>query len=396
MANYSLKYRTGRVEGLIPTRRALRVTKRLLLRGPDHDDPYPGWSPDQADIEAFCRSDETGFIRSRKAIRRAQRHLQHALAAGALQAAFLDGGDKCDIPTWAWSNDQSVSYAWSESRLPLDMLLPDPWPRWSAEPCYLKREPFARWLRSDLLNLPPPIDQPIEGMEKPPASVKHRPLPDRPYVDLAEALSWLAFGISLNAYGLWEALVAGNLLDSTAVAEAKLADAVESFADAVAAEKVRCIGKHVQNIVCGDDVLTEPIPPIRAIDYRQFDVPTNSLRYGRGLTTKVSPTKIEILDRSARRDMYRDVLVNRSDLIARFPKLAAKAERKSAPVLKRLPDAKLTQWLATLGTAADRLSQTALLAAARAAYPRNSISRDAVRKATAGRKSGPKPSAPTS
>lgn len=344
----------------------------------------------------FCTGDVNRYIRRSKANKRAQKHLQNALASAQLTATYFDGEHSKAIPSWAWLSDERVSFAWREDRLPLDVLLPDEWARWSGHRCFLQRRAFSEWLATVLPSLGEPALHIADSAQKPPPLITRRPLPDCPYVEASEALSWLAFGISLNYEALWEVIQTDRLGGSVELAEKCLAEAVETFADAVVAGELRCVGKYAEHYHHGEGLLTNAIDPIRFMDFRRFDIVSNGFRCGKGLNTRVASGIVEILGGVGRKDIYRDVHVDRSDLLRRFPVLANTTPSPPKPVAKPLTESKLLHWITALGDRADEMSQAELLSAVRAAFPKNHVARQRVRVITSGRKRGKKPVRPDS
>jgi hypothetical protein len=392
-----MKRHQWRSRGLITSRLAWGITQYWLIRNGPAGDVFPSWSPTSSDIERFCNGNVERFIRRRKAGKWAQKHLQNALASGQLAATYFDGEHSRAIPSWAWLSDGRVSFAWGEGRLPLDALLPEEWARWSGDPCFLQRRAFGEWLATNLPHLDEPPLEIVASVEKPPALITRRPLPERPYVELSAALSWLAFGISLNHEALWEVIQTARLCESIELAEKRLAEAVDLFADAVVAGQLRCVGKFAETYQHGEALLTDPIEPIRLMDYRRFDIVSNGLRFGKGLTTRISAGLVEILRGEGRKDMYRDVHVDRSDLLRRFPEVEATTNPlPPQPVKKPISDTKLLNWIRALGDRAEDMSQTELLSAVRAAFPDYHVARERVRAITSGRKRGRKPIRPES
>lgn len=388
-----VKRRLWRQEGLISCRLAWGITQWWLLRNTTDRDILPGWSPDALDIEIFCTGDLDRFIRRRKAGKRAQKSLQEALAIGRLRAWYFDGLARQSIPTWAWLSDDRVKYAWQENRLPLDVFLPDEWGKWSAQTCFIPRSEFAEWLAVDLpRGVIPPLTI-AEASEKPPAPVKHRLPAAQPYVDLSQALSWIAFDIALGPDDLLEVMQSGRIGTGIEWAEAQLARAVEDFADAALAGKIQCVGKYCASVLARDGLVTDEIKPLTFMDYRRFDPVYNGMLYGRGLNHLMRNDILNILGGDGRKDLFIDIHVSRDHLLAAFSHQQQKTANPPVQktVMKRLPDAKLGDWLSSLGVTAERMSQRTLHNAATLAFPDNRITRDQIRAITNGRKSGPKP-----
>lgn len=347
-----------RSRGLINMRLAWGITQRWVITNGPADDVFPSWSVPESYIEAFCTGNIDHFIRGQKSGRRAQRHLQCALASGRLAATYFDGERLKPVPSWAWAHDDRVVFAWREDRLPLDALLPEEWAKWSGERCFLDRRAFGEWIGAALPLLGEPSLQEIRPADDPPSLVTHRPLPDSPYVELSEALSWLAFGIALNSNDLWDVIQTGRLGGSVAVAEKRLADSVDRFADSVMAGHLRCVGKYAETYHHGEGLLTNPFDPIRLMDFRRFDIVSNGLCCGHGLNTRINGDLVDIFGGVGRKDMYRDVHVNRDDMIRCFPEQTKLAEPAPAePALKPIAERTLSNWLTAIGERASEMSQ---------------------------------------
>ncbi len=141
-----------------------------------------------------------------------------------------------------------------------------------------------------------------------------QPLPNTPFVSLAEALSWIAFGNSMDHLSLSNFLD-GQLLDESDCAHVELSKVVAAFTAQARGGLIGTSGKFV----CDDSVdhwgdEAETIAPVKFDDYRRYDVLFDGFCRGTGLywndpngaTGQQSPA-------------FRTMRVKRSDLLNCFP-----------------------------------------------------------------------------
>lgn len=339
--------------GSISTRDAIReLHQRVTAAAQGEVDPAP-WHDVSSDlIEMWSEGDEAGFVRRKKLEERSKLVMQRSLLSGALRAHFSDGRESHDVPGWAWIGAERNENVWFEGRLPLEVLLPDNWQRWSCHTVHLDRDAFIAWADSLALDdadwlptLPAAHDE-----NSKPEPITNRTPPDAPFVTLSEALTWIAFGISLDRDRLDRA-ISGHSFDRDP--QADLADAMEKLAVQASGGQIAMRGKYLEGD-CDDEnkVLTAPIDPVRFEDFAQFDILYDGLRYGTGLTWW--NTTRGIVDRlfdGSRRDAFRAVKVNRADLLREFPP-GDSSEGPPTMIVMPMPDgwgradcAELPPWL---------------------------------------------------
>lgn len=141
--------------------------------------------------------------------------------------------------------------------------------------------------------------------------------PDRAFVTLSEALSWIAFRNSVDCDALEVRL---NRNDGTASGEhSQLENALADLLDKARSGAVSLVGKHIPaanpNIAATP---TRAIPPIDLIDFAQFDIYADGLRCGNGLTWQHRNMALRRVDQ-VRRDRFHSVQVARAELLANFP-----------------------------------------------------------------------------
>lgn len=395
---YGVKRDVWRAANLIPCRLACRITLRRLLKLVGDDDPFRARDVDPHEIEMWCRGDEAAFVRRRKFLARATRSIQHALASGHVRARCFKGGEFVPVPGWAWIRDDRVQYVWSQNLLLFDALLPDTWALLSRSPAFVDRGTFATWLVRFLPMLSVESLDSISASEGPPQRIKSRLPADRPYIPLAEALSWLGYRVALRADDLYEFLQTGEIGDGVDWARARIAEAVERLADAALAGRVRCIGKHRTYSLGNKVPLTEEIPPIKFADYRRYDPVYDGLFFGKGLHDIGEGSAIERVLGDSRSDYFGSVQVHRGDLLTHFGGVARDATPRTRPSVNkpRVGVGTLRGWLERLGDNAQSSSQELLLQMARQHFRLNRVTRDQIRELTKGRKRGPKPITPES
>lgn len=208
-----------------------------------------------------------------------------AMLTGSLRGWFVDGDERWQIPGWAWA-DQGGDWRGliSEDDF-LHPLSPPDVRRWAWLPVLVERAEFKQWVVSDEVpdqtgfpELPPAYDE----ASRLPYVTRLEP-PDRPNVSLSQALSWLAFNISLDARDLASALGAGVLGASRTDARRRLEQATDRLVTA-GTGGLPMLGKFVPMVGDYGAALTARIEPERLEDFRQFDVTFDGLRYGTGVS----------------------------------------------------------------------------------------------------------------
>lgn len=141
-------------------------------------------------------------------------------------------------------------------------------------------------------------------------------LPGRSYVTLSEALSWLAFGISLTSEALSTVLEFGST-DAKEKARAQLVNALDLLADIASDGRIRMRGKFVSHPGFGESRLSDQeIPAVMFHDFARFDVLSDGLSSGSGLAWSHSSEGMDTASRGRPDAAYRWIKVNRDDLLA--------------------------------------------------------------------------------
>jgi len=312
-------------KGVRPNSISLRCAYHSTYKrigGAIHDaDPAPWHNVSDEMVRRFAEGDPETFIRNCKIEERAKLMLLQGLLSGHLCAHFSNGDEDRDVPGWAWHHTENEPYTWGLNyRLQLSLLLPDEWQRWSGKPVFLDQAAFSTWLddqdptkttRPD--ELPPPHDAASR-----PADELVRTPPNRPFITLAEALSWIAFGYS------WDRDCLCRALDENVFGQPDTKRAMEAATEKLTAlaggGEISMRGKFLKDLIANDgEVFTEDIEPIRLADFAEYDCLIDGFRYGKGLYWEDEENRLnEVFGHDVRREVFVSVTVCRSELMSRF------------------------------------------------------------------------------
>ncbi len=258
---------------------AIRVRVDDLTSGVD---PAPWYVASPA---ALPGDNETLNVRQMAIYARANVTFFRAMLIGALHGWFVDGSERWQIPGWAWADQGGDWRALIMGNDFLHPLAPSELRRWAWLPVQVERAEFMRWLDSEAIEdqtgfpeLPPAYDEVNR-----PAYVSRLEPPDKPNVSFAHAISWLAFGISMDAQNLASALGAGVLGASRTDAHRRLEEATDRLVTS-GTGGLPILGKFVPTHGDYGAALTARIKPEYLEDFRQFDVTFDGLRYGKGVS----------------------------------------------------------------------------------------------------------------
>lgn len=144
--------------------------------------------------------------------------------------------------------------------------------------------------------------------------------PNRSFVTLAQALSWIAFGDWSNSDDHWQ-----NYTDG----KQRLEEAVDQFCDAACTGTFDVWGKWVPDYQANPNAFdTNLIPIERLLDFRQYDQTHCGLRVGAGLFGFAVESAEDFTyphQPIVRNEFYREVKVKEGDLISVFPHAQTKA-----------------------------------------------------------------------
>ncbi len=274
---------------------------------PEYWGPHMGRTPDE-------------YTRSEKFITRLIATFQNALTSGRLPASIYNGADFRLLPKSAFRSAPKLQNAlWSGPFL-LDPYWPDEWQRWSGHGWAIPFADFDGWLASgealSTAELPPRLTDD----EPPEVALLDRRLPtESERIPLSEAVTWMAFGIALDAERLdraidWQRLCGGDLQDAQRGIEQAAASLLRAGAD----RRVSFYGRHVESHGHSGQ-RTETISPLTLDDYRQLEIfGHDSLYYGQGLKRWYRTPHDSASNGSERSDHYVNVTVHRAELLRQF------------------------------------------------------------------------------
>jgi hypothetical protein len=289
-------------------------------------DPAPWYRP-----VPRPHDNEPADVRQMAIYQRADRIFIRAMLTGSLRGWFVDGEERWQIPGWAWADQGCDWLPLIDGSDFLHPLAPPEVRRWARRPVLVDEAEFEPWLVSDELmdqtgfpELPPAHDE----ASRPPYVTCLEP-PHTPNVSLSHAVSWVAFGISLDSDTLFSALCRGSLGDSRADARRRLERATELLLTA-GTGGLPFLGKFVPTKGEAGRAYSESIPAARLENFRQFDVLTDGLHFGRGVRPEWDDTGAVTFAPSdpLAGDKYVDVKVNRRELMHRFPQ----GPQRGAPI----------------------------------------------------------------
>jgi hypothetical protein len=247
--------------------------------------------------------------------------MRRALLAGYLTAHLVKDGRSHALPGWAWENASAAENAFNFNWLPLNPLLDHGLGEFADWRCFVSRAELQAWLpRSDIAEigdlptLPAPFDHDAR-----PDQLSYREPPDRPFIELTEALTWIAFAVSLSRdeFSFMESCGFGPF------AQGGWPDgfraALAGFADQASAGKIRVRGRYVANYsdhTAAAQADTVYITDTQLRDFACFDSLHGGLERGAGLVWET-----DVLERAleGRGDGWRDVEVCRAELLNAFP-----------------------------------------------------------------------------
>jgi hypothetical protein len=143
--------------------------------------------------------------------------------------------------------------------------------------------------------------------------------PDGQFVSLSHALTWIAFGVSMDSDQLHEVLTLDRYGEHEPQEAIKAA--VGQLVDFGRAERLAMQGKYRESHRAEKCALiTAPIEPIKFADFRQFNYLNDELKHGDGLWQWRQSKTVEMRGnrRGGRPDSFIEVVVNRADLLREF------------------------------------------------------------------------------
>lgn len=182
-------------------------------------------------------------------------------------------------------------------------------------PWLWERPLFVKW--NDWVRFAPAVDAEMKLTISPDPLTPLLP-PDGQFVSLSHALTWIAFGVSMDSDKLHEVLTFDRYGEHDPQEAIKAA--VGQLVDLGRAERLAMQGKYRESH--RDDkrmLLSAAIEPIKFADYKQFNYLRDELRQGNGLTWwRTAQGVTERLAGGGRLDSFIEVEVNRGDLLREF------------------------------------------------------------------------------
>lgn len=292
----------------------------------DKSGPIFGLSPQQ-------------FTASAKLNERVSATFQRALLNGDLCASMFDGSSFKALPKAAFTNLSVVANGLTFGVLEIDPLWPDEWWPNNGHGWAFPKAQFEGWLSSPdafrVQQLPADTFLPERDTIAP---INVREPSQRRRVTLSEAVSWVAFGVALDADRLeralqWDRLAEGDLQE----VQRKIAAAGASVLAYGADEKIAFFGHHVESKLA-KGAENAPIDPLHLDDYRSFMIGHDDLYYGEGLHRTYRAKNDTQLKGSDRRDLFTQVTLSRADLMRYFPPKADNMKALEAALPATLPD----------------------------------------------------------
>lgn len=284
-------------------------------------DPAPWHQPENAEDSANTFGHDVGpYILKEKMNERVASAFQRDILNGLLRPSIFDGNTLIEIPRCAFMSAYTVRASLTLGRLSVDPLWPDEWWRCNGRSWAIPKVQFDAWLASDAAfaadGLPPSAAIPENELI---ATIQAREPSRHPRVSLSEAISWIAFGIALDADRLERALHLGGLAGGDLQqAQRDMEQAVENLLRAGSDQRVAFFGRYLESRQSNGSV-SASIDYLSLDDYRQFDVDRDRLHYGSGLATWYSAPHVGTLRHGDHAGLFSGVTVDREQLLEHFP-----------------------------------------------------------------------------
>jgi len=304
-------------DGWLPLTKAVRIVHRVLKWRLGDEEPAP-WVNIPADpFDAEC--DNVAY-RHRLAMRTALA-MQRALLDGDL-TAFARGETGFDpLPGWVWESDKASWEAMKFGGLRISPLWEHDLAFVGYVHCFIARNGFKAWLgefqATELGNLPHMLT--AFDHEERPAIVMYRQPPDRPFVDLTTALTWIGFSLAMNHDEFAAAMDLAHGPFAMMGWPDALRNAAAKFAEQASGDRIAVRGRYVSHYANHTQAAradTVYLTDVQLRDFARFESLHGGLERGEGLTWKQDDLD-DILE--TRGDGWRDVEVNRADLMRVFP-----------------------------------------------------------------------------
>lgn len=323
--------------------KAVRILHRILRTRLAVQEPAPWIAPPADPFDAECEN----ATHRHRCTARTSLTMRRALLAGDLTAHLVKDGRSHPLPGWAWENASAAENAFNFNWIPLNPLLEHGLGEFRDWRCFVSRAEFRAWLsRSEfegmghLSTLPAAFDHNVQ-----PDQLSYREPPDRPFVDLTHALTWIAFAVSLSRdeFGFMESCSFGPFAKNGWQDDLRLA--LEKFSIAGSAGALRVRGRYLARYVGEDtteNIDSQYLSDLQLRDFARFDSEKGGLERGRGLSWSD-----EVFDYvfETKGDGWHDVEVSRADLLNAFPAGTPIAKPKAVTISTAGAEAECRDWL---------------------------------------------------
>lgn len=297
--------------------KAIRLLHRILRTRLAGQEPAPWIDPPADPFDAEC-ADATH--RHRRTARTSLA-MRRGLLSGDLTAHLEKDGQSKPLPGWVWENASAAENAFHFSWLPLDPMRDHGLQGFTDSRCFIRRAEFKAWLANpvvaelgELPRLPAAFDRAAM-----PDLIAYREPPDKPFIELTEALTWIAFtlAISRDEFAMAEQCRFGPFV--RADWPDALRNAVASLATHASAGAIRVRGRYVASYSdhsAAANANTDYLADTQLRDFACFDSLHGGLERGTGLVWEANVLESAL---EGHGDGWRDVEVCRAELLKLFP-----------------------------------------------------------------------------
>jgi len=298
--------------------KAVRILHRILKTRLAGQEPAPWIVPPADPFDADCAN---ATHRHRRTARTSLA-MRRALLSGDLTAHLVDDDHYRPIPGWAWVNARAAENAFDVDWLLLNPLVDHGLQECGNWRCHVSRSEFNAWVANpgvaelgDLPMLPASFDRACQ-----PEELSYQEPPRKPFIELTQALTWIAFAVSLSRdqFSFLEACRYGPFQNDGW--EAAFRAALEKFSSAASASagslrvRGRYVGKYVGTNAAGVD--TQYLTDTQLRDFARYDSQKGGLERGTGLGWSDDLFEDPF---GSKRDGWHDVEVCRAELLSVFP-----------------------------------------------------------------------------
>lgn len=150
-------------------------------------------------------------------------------------------------------------------------------------------------------------------------------LPNRPFITLSEAITWIAFGDPLDGSSL-QRTMRHQSSQERLESEAKVAKAVAQLTELAAGGLIEVRGKRMDHVGVNEGQAdTQTIEAVKLADFTMFDAYLDGLYRGRGLRWVGKTDGSESIAKAVSDECLVSVSVRRADVLRQFPSKNAKS-----------------------------------------------------------------------